>query len=302
MIDFEQIRTEHEIVDTIGRHVQLKKSSSGWMGLCPFHSEKTPSFHVDPNKQRFHCFGCATHGDVIDFTAIYNGLNTSEAVRLLGGKNDPEWKPAPKQESFRPTRRRGRPDMPELRQPTDYDIRLISQNRKIPKWALEKAAELEVLWSCTWGHEEKKCWIITDKCHVNAQVRQIDGCRFGDRKALTLPKSWAKWPIGIANVPADAGRIIICEGGPDFLACFAAITDSSYPVAMVGASMTIHPAALPYMMNKHVTIVPHRDDAGRKAAAKWREQIEEFTSVDIFELPEDDLNDCIASDPDFVIL
>lgn len=306
MIDFDQIRTEHDIVDLIGRHVQLKrKSDSSWMGLCPFHSEKTPSFNVNPQSQRYHCFGCAARGDVVDFVENYNGVSKKDAIKMLGGGgSDDDWKPAPKKEKpARPSRRRGRPDIPELKEPTSYDLKLISQNRKIPIDALQEAVRLECLWSCNWGRfKPEKCWMITDKARVNGQVRRMDGGRFKDRKALTLPNSWAKWPIGIANVPADAKRIFICEGGPDFLAAFAAITDRSHPVAMVGASMEIHPAALPYMTNRHVTILPHRDDAGSEAAKKWKEQLEPFTTVDIQELPEDDLNDCLKSEPDFVLL
>ena len=73
-------------MDFISQYVQLKKSGQNWKGLCPFHSEKTPSFMVSPSKQIFHCFGCSAGGDVIAFASKYENLSFNEAVSLLAGK------------------------------------------------------------------------------------------------------------------------------------------------------------------------------------------------------------------------
>ncbi|NLD86751.1 MAG: DNA primase, partial [Clostridiales bacterium] len=70
----------HSIVST---YVQLKKSGSGYVGLCPFHNEKTPSFHVDGDKQLFYCFGCGTGGGVISFVMKIEHLEFVEAVEYL---------------------------------------------------------------------------------------------------------------------------------------------------------------------------------------------------------------------------
>ena len=56
-----------DIVDVVGKHVQLKKGGANYMGLCPFHNEKSPSFTVSPTKQFYHCFGCGAHGTAIGF-------------------------------------------------------------------------------------------------------------------------------------------------------------------------------------------------------------------------------------------
>ncbi|QEZ47381.1 DNA primase [Cupriavidus oxalaticus] len=72
-----------DIVDVVGKYVQLKKGGANFMGLCPFHNEKSPSFTVSPTKQFYHCFGCGAHGSAIGFLMEYSGQSYPEAVREL---------------------------------------------------------------------------------------------------------------------------------------------------------------------------------------------------------------------------
>ena len=72
-----------DIVEVVGRQVQLKKSGLNFSGLCPFHAEKSPSFTVTPTKQFYHCFGCGAHGDAIRFLSEHSGLPFVEAVKEL---------------------------------------------------------------------------------------------------------------------------------------------------------------------------------------------------------------------------
>ncbi len=81
--DILQVRERVDIVDTIAEHVRLKKSGRTFKGLCPFHNEKSPSFHVDPAKQLYHCFGCGVGGDVYNFVMATEGLEFPEAVEVL---------------------------------------------------------------------------------------------------------------------------------------------------------------------------------------------------------------------------
>jgi len=69
-IDYEEIRARVDIVDYIGRYVDLKPAGREYKALCPFHSEKTPSFWVSPEKRGFYCHGCQAHGDVITFARM----------------------------------------------------------------------------------------------------------------------------------------------------------------------------------------------------------------------------------------
>jgi DNA primase len=72
-----------DIVEIVGRYVQLKKAGINFKGLCPFHGEKTPSFIVSPSRQTYHCFGCGVHGNAIDFLMEHGGLGFIDAVRDL---------------------------------------------------------------------------------------------------------------------------------------------------------------------------------------------------------------------------
>lgn len=79
----EQIRAASEIVDVIGSYLPLKKAGANFVALCPFHKEKTPSFHVNPHKQFFHCYGCHKGGDVFTFVKEYESIDFPDAVRRL---------------------------------------------------------------------------------------------------------------------------------------------------------------------------------------------------------------------------
>jgi DNA primase len=81
----QQLLNRVDIVDVIERHVQLRKAGQNFVGRCPFHSEKTPSFSVSPAKQFYHCFGCGAHGNAISFVMEFAGLGYVDAVKDLAG-------------------------------------------------------------------------------------------------------------------------------------------------------------------------------------------------------------------------
>jgi len=82
----EDIKERIDIVDFISGYVQLKKSGQNWKGVCPFHTEKTPSFMVSQAKQIYHCFGCGAGGDVIGFLVNYERMSFPEALQVLAEK------------------------------------------------------------------------------------------------------------------------------------------------------------------------------------------------------------------------
>lgn len=79
----QELLSRVDIVDVVGRHVQLKKTGANLMGLCPFHGEKSPSFSVSPTKQFYYCFGCGASGDALKFLSEHTGASFREAVADL---------------------------------------------------------------------------------------------------------------------------------------------------------------------------------------------------------------------------
>ncbi len=82
----DQIKHSIDIIEVISNHVRLTKSGKNFKGLCPFHSEKTPSFLVSPEKQIFHCFGCGQGGDIFTFIQQIEKINFPESVRQLASR------------------------------------------------------------------------------------------------------------------------------------------------------------------------------------------------------------------------
>ncbi|MDM8356612.1 DNA primase [Pandoraea communis] len=97
-----------DIVDVIGKRLQLKKTGKEFSALCPFHAEKSPSFTVSPTKQFYHCFGCGAHGDAISFLCDYGGYGFVDAVKALAGEAGlaiPEPRPVTTEDLARERRR-----------------------------------------------------------------------------------------------------------------------------------------------------------------------------------------------------
>lgn len=83
----EEVRQRNDIVDVISSYVRLQKKGSSYMGLCPFHNEKSPSFSVSGQKQMYHCFGCGVSGNVFTFIMEYENYNFVEALKYLAERS-----------------------------------------------------------------------------------------------------------------------------------------------------------------------------------------------------------------------
>ena len=82
----DDLKSQINIVDVVGRVVALKRAGANHKGVCPFHNEKTPSFVVSEQKQIFTCFGCGASGDAIEFVKRYYNLDFNEAIEKLAGE------------------------------------------------------------------------------------------------------------------------------------------------------------------------------------------------------------------------
>ena len=113
----QELLSRVDIVDVVGRHVELKRGGANLMGLCPFHGEKSPSFSVSPSKQFYYCFGCGASGDAIRFLTEHLGLSFIEAVRDLAqgaGMTVPEEQVSPQERERRDTLRQRRLSLGEV--------------------------------------------------------------------------------------------------------------------------------------------------------------------------------------------
>ena len=82
----EEVRRRNDIVDVISPYVKLTRRGGNYFGLCPFHSEKTPSFSVSPQKQMYYCFGCGAGGNSIGFIMEYENYSFQEALKVLANR------------------------------------------------------------------------------------------------------------------------------------------------------------------------------------------------------------------------
>ena len=115
-----------DVVEVVGRHVQLKKTGSNFSGLCPFHSEKSPSFTVSPSKQFYHCFGCGQNGDAIRFLMEHNGMSFIEAVQDLAqqhGLQVPEENISPQQRAQQEERKQKQATLTDVLERAGADYR-----------------------------------------------------------------------------------------------------------------------------------------------------------------------------------
>src|SRR5882762_4866229 len=82
----DDLRMQANILQVVQEYVPLKRAGTTYKGLCPFHGEKTPSFHVNPERGFFHCFGCGLGGDVFKFLELHEKVGFQDAVRMLAQK------------------------------------------------------------------------------------------------------------------------------------------------------------------------------------------------------------------------
>ena len=116
----EEVRTGNNIVDVISEYVKLQKKGSSYVGLCPFHNEKTPSFSVSESKQLYYCFGCGAGGNVFSFLMDYENFTFAEAVQELANRAGIE---LPQQE-----------DSLQKRREADKKQRILEVNKEAAKY------------------------------------------------------------------------------------------------------------------------------------------------------------------------
>ncbi len=125
-----RIKDSADIVELVGKFIQLRRAGTAWKACCPFHNEKTPSFSVNPSRQSFHCFGCGVGGDAVKFLMMFENLDYPTALRRIADMNGiPIQEEEENPEVARQRRLRGR--VVELNQlAADYFHRQLCRNRE----------------------------------------------------------------------------------------------------------------------------------------------------------------------------
>ena len=116
----EEVRLRNDIVDVISGYVRLQRKGNSYLGLCPFHNEKSPSFSVSPDKQMYHCFGCGAGGTVITFIMEYENFTFQEALKFLADRAGME---LPAQEMT-----------PQMRRQQDLKTQILDLNKEAAKY------------------------------------------------------------------------------------------------------------------------------------------------------------------------
>lgn len=284
----------------------------------PFREERHPSFSVYDNGKRAKDFATGQDFDVLDFICAALDCDKSTGSRWAIEKaNTAPVKPvnvavkAPRRAPKAPQTPKAPVTLPALQAPSYGEIRTLCSLRRLPFLA---GAEILVSRKMLLMADlpEGRAWILTDNARMNAQARLLSGepLPVGGRftKAKTLPGSQAAWPCGIEDAK-EREIVLLCEGGPDAVALATVLfwerTENARDFgicAMLGASLGVHPDALPLFRGKRVRIFAHRDEArdnaGFRAAGRWAKQLREAGAlhVDIWhsDAQDEDLNNYVT--------
>ena len=285
----------------------------------PFRQDEHPSFGISPCGRFFRDFATEEIGDVVDFIqrakkcSIHEAISTllkmagleESAVSERWSLSAPSTSSAAQKITQKSAQRaeKPRPRFPVFHQICEDALRQLAALRGLNEDAIRHADEIGILKVCEF--KGAPAWVVTDEFALNAQVRRLDGNPWVHNgstiKCLSLPGSWANWPVGLSTA-SGCSTIALVEGGPDMLAA-AHFIATEYrkgevrPVGMLGAATSIHDLALPYFKGKVVHIFQHSDPAGYSAASRWQKELEGYAAhVDIRDVsqinPEcKDLND-----------
>jgi len=217
----EEIKSRLDIVEVIGSYLNLKKMGSNYVALCPFHSEKKPSFFVSPRLQIFKCFGCGLSGDIFKFVMLIEGVEFGDALRILAQragielkKMKPEWK----------TERKRMTEICELAT-RFFEKQLEGKTGKeVVEYLLKRKISQESIkkWRIGWAPQKKDALLkfLSEKGYKKEEVRKA-GLAFQKENGEEIDffRGRIVFPIFDLNsqVIGFAGRIFKTEEGPKYL-------------------------------------------------------------------------------------
>ena len=256
----EELTRRTDIVDVVGNYVQLKRKGRLYGGLCPFHSEKTPSFYVYPDTQSFYCFGCGVGGDVIHFVRRINSIDYTEAVKMLAA-------------------RAGMPEPQEDDKTGRLRSRILSMNKEAARYfhaclnsTVEEARQARAYWRRR-GLDDKTIvrfglGYAPDDGQGLYQYLRDKGYNQQELDASGLFKrsqSDTVFALQIAKKSASR-RFVLCEGYMDVISMHQAGIDTA--VCACGTALTPDQVKLISQYAEEVILSYDSDEAGQKATLR----------------------------------
>ena len=283
-----ELVARNDIVDVVSSYVRLgKKSGSNMFGLCPFHSEKTPSFSVSPDKQIYHCFGCGKGGGVISFIMEIENLSFPEAVAFLARRAN---MPLPEQENDRESKKRARMlalnrdaarfFYDQLSTPAGDKTRAYMAGRGEKAMREKGYTDYELYDAGLIKKGKNGGYYDTFRNRLMFPVIDVRGNVIGfsgrlldgegpkylnSPETLVFNKGSNLFALNLAK-KSKSGYILLSEGNIDVVSLHQAGFDSA--VASLGTSLTPEQARLISRYTSQVIIAYDNDGAGQKAAQR----------------------------------
>lgn len=265
MIDFAAIRQSTSLSQIAASYTKLRRSGGEWVGLCPFHQERTASFTIFDDDRRFHCFGCGASGDAIDFLSMADNLALHEAAQRLTAGAQGSW-PSQAPINLKPDRSKEARSiwndaLPAAGTPAETYLRARGISIPIPP-----AIRFQRL--PYGGSEARPCLIaaIQSHCGEVVGIQRIwlapDGLAKADLPKPKLSLGTVKGGAIRLGEPDAAGVLMVCEGPEDGLSLMQMF---AIPV-WVSAGATVMPAMQIPPSVKSIVIASDNDAAGIDAA------------------------------------
>lgn len=222
----EDVRSRNDIVDIIGGYVSLKKRGNSYMACCPFHHEKTPSFHVSREKQMYHCFGCGVGGNVYTFVMEYENYSFPEAIKLLAdrcGVELPEYQMSDEQKK----RENYKIVLKEMNKTAaayfHYLLTKTDRGKKAKEYLTNRGISDETISRFAIGYsdiyEDDLYHYLKSKGYTDAQMKDSGLIKFRENKGAT-DEFWNRVMVPILDINGKViafGGRVIGDGLPKYI-------------------------------------------------------------------------------------
>jgi hypothetical protein len=323
--DSKEIKARLPFLDLLAHEgIAMRRSGPHFVGLCPFHDERSGSFTVHgPAHDHGHCYGCGWNGDIFRLWQDRHGCGFVDALPALAslaslapGVFESKRKQASQVTRMTMKEAAKKPTLPRMRHLRGDEVSALAKLRKLSVAGIEAAAAAGRLGACMWPQfldrhgvwkesaEAAPSWVVTDETRNVAQFRRFDGVKYVIRRPdgeMNEIKAWTKgspsWPLGCASM-GGKWCVLLVEGGADMLACYHFLAgfrrlEAVAVCAILGGSARIGAEALPHFVGARMRIMMDEDEPkgprkiipGCESAARWTAQlIEAGAAVETFSL------------------